>query len=63
MKQCRMCEYRFQLKNTVPIDGLCHRCHMSLCQEKFGECVKCAKLIDNMINFLYPTPDEENEQG
>lgn len=59
MKQCRMCEYKF--KGKAPMDGLCHRCHMSLCQGGVDKCVRCANLIDNMISFLYPEPGEEND--
>ncbi len=61
MKQCRICEYKFKIK--APIDGLCPRCHMALCQKGLGKCVRCAKLIDNMIGFLSPEEDEENDQS
>lgn len=56
--QCRMCENK-TLGDPAPIDGLCAQCHLSLCQKGRGKCIRCAKIIDGLVNFLYPEKEEE----
>lgn len=57
--QCRMCENKIH-GNPAPIDGLCAMCHISLCQKGMGKCIRCAKITDSLVNFLYG-PDEQEE--
>lgn len=56
-----MCETKM-LGDTAPLDGLCGMCHISLCQKGLGKCVRCAKITDNLVNFLYPEKDPDGEE-
>ena len=58
-----MCEYEFKLKESIPKDGLCAKCHMSLCQKGVGKCVRCAQLIDRMVDFVFPEKGPEDVHG
>jgi len=60
MLECRMCEKEIP-GEVLPIDGLCSKCHISLCDKELGKCVKCAQIIDNMLDFTFKKPEEEDE--
>jgi len=60
MTNCRMCEREIP-GDYIPIDGLCSQCHLSLCSKGIGKCVRCAKIVDGMVNFLYPMKGPEED--
>jgi len=61
MVNCRMCERKIP-GEYIPIDGLCSQCHLSLCDKGIGKCVRCAKIVDNMVSFLYPEKYSDGEE-
>ena len=57
MKKCRMCE---KIKETTSsLDGLCDQCHLSLCQKGLGKCVRCAKVVDGIVDLTFGKYEEK----
>jgi len=61
-QKCRMCEREVNW-DVVPVDGLCSQCHISLCQKGLGKCVRCAKIMDGMVDDIFGHPFKEDEDG
>ncbi len=58
MDKCRMCEKEVDWI-AKPLDGLCAHCHRSLCQKGLEKCVRCAKILDGIIDDVFGKPKED----
>ncbi len=48
--QCKMCENKMFKKTK---DGMCMSCHMSLCQKKAIDCLRCNDVCSKLIDWVY----------
>lgn len=50
-----MCENKIP-GEVAPLDGLCAKCHVFLCDKGLGKCVRCAKIVDGLVDFNFGKP-------